>query len=105
MPEHVVVLLAVNPSGDVPDVIGLTPGDASSVAPRGIPAGATGDPGPMPSGDVMPSGEGPQMLIPPTCASAEPQPKRTAARVVITKRTSQVDLVSCWTSSSGRLSA
>jgi hypothetical protein len=55
MPEHGV--LAVSPSGDVPDDVGLTPGDASSVAPRGIPVGAIGEPGPMPSGDVMPSGD------------------------------------------------
>jgi hypothetical protein len=53
-PEHGV--LVANPIGDVPDVVGLTPGDASSVAPKGMPVGATGEPGPMPSGDVMPSG-------------------------------------------------
>jgi hypothetical protein len=81
------MLPVVSPSGDVPDVNGLTPGDASPVAPRGIPVGATGEPGPMPSGDVMPSGEGPgEMLIPPTCAKAEPQPRRTAAMVAIIKR-------------------
>jgi hypothetical protein len=48
--------------------------------------GATGEPGPMPSGEVMPSGAPGEMLIPPTCAKAEPQPKRTAAVVAITKR-------------------
>jgi len=40
--------------GEAPDVVGLTPGVASSVAPRGIPVCPTGAFG-MPSGDVMPS--------------------------------------------------
>jgi hypothetical protein len=40
--------------GAAPEVIGLTPGVASSVAPRGIPVCPTGALG-MPSGDVMPS--------------------------------------------------
>jgi hypothetical protein len=45
----------VTPSnGDAPDVVGLTPGVASSVAPRGIPVCPTGAFG-MPSGDVTPS--------------------------------------------------
>ncbi len=66
MPPHVEIVEGA--MGDVPDIIGLTPGAASSVAPMGILAGATGKPGPTPSGDVMPS-EGPgEMLIPPTCA-------------------------------------
>ena len=39
--------------GAAPDVVGLTPGVASSVAPRGIPVCPTGALG-MPSGDVMP---------------------------------------------------
>jgi hypothetical protein len=40
--------------GDAPEVVGLTPGVASSVAPRGIPVCPTGAFG-MPSGDVIPS--------------------------------------------------
>jgi hypothetical protein len=84
-PEHGV--LVANPIGDVPDVVGLTPGDASSVAPRGMPVDATAEPGPMPSGDVMPSG-GPGEI----CAKAEPHPKRTAAVVAIAKRVIVVDL-------------
>jgi hypothetical protein len=40
--------------GEAPDVVGLTPGVASSVAPRGTPVCPTGALG-MPSGDVMPS--------------------------------------------------
>jgi hypothetical protein len=87
MPEHVVLLLVVAPVGDGPEIIGLTPGDASSIAPKGTRVRATGEPGPMPSGDVMPRGEAPgEMLIPPTCAGAEPQPKRTAAVVAIIRR-------------------
>ena len=58
-PEHAVAPPIAGTTGDAPDVIGLTPGDASSVAPSGIPVGATGAAGPMPSGDVMPSGDGP----------------------------------------------
>jgi hypothetical protein len=87
MPEHVVVLPVVAPIGDAPDVVGLTPGDASCVAPKGTRVGATGEPGPMPSGELMPRGEASgEMLIPPTCAKAEPQPNRTAAVVAIIKR-------------------
>lgn len=52
----------------VPVGNGLTPGDVSSVAPRGIPVGGTGEP-PMPSGEVAASvGDGlPTALI---CARA-----------------------------------
>jgi hypothetical protein len=64
---------------NTPDVVGLTPGDASSVAPSGTPVGATAEPGPMPSGDVIPSGD------PPTWATAEPQ-ATSAAAVAATKR-------------------
>jgi hypothetical protein len=83
--EHVVVPPVVNPIDDVPDVVGLTPGDASPVAPWGIPVGATTGAGPMPSGDVMPSGDEPGEIAP-TCAAAEPQPKRTTAITAIDKR-------------------
>jgi hypothetical protein len=49
--EHVASMLgiAVVPTGD-----GLTPGDAISVAPIGIPVPPTDEPGLIPSGDVMP---------------------------------------------------
>jgi hypothetical protein len=53
-------------AGNMPEIVG--PGDASSVAPIGIPDGPTGEPGPRPSGDVMPSGGPGEMLIPSTCA-------------------------------------
>ena len=48
-PAHVVPIM-----GEAPEVVGLTPGVASSVAPSGIPVCPTGALG-MPSGDVLPS--------------------------------------------------
>ena len=48
-PAHVAPIM-----GDAPDVVWLTPGVASSVAPMGIPVCPTGALG-MPSGDVMPN--------------------------------------------------
>jgi hypothetical protein len=83
---HVAPMLVAGVMGDVADMNGLTPGDASSVAPMGILVGATGEPGPRPSGDVMPSGGPGEMLVPPTCADAEPQSKRTADRTASAKR-------------------
>jgi hypothetical protein len=48
---------------------GLTPGDAISVEPRGMPVGETGEPVPKPSGEVTPRvGVGLAMLL--TCAMA-----------------------------------
>jgi hypothetical protein len=71
-PAHVAPI-----NGEAPNVLGLTPGVASSVAPMGIPVCPTGALG-MPSGDVMPSaGSGETFMR--ACAWAEPQPKRTAA--------------------------
>jgi hypothetical protein len=64
-------------SGDAPDMVGLAPGVASSVAPRGIRVGPTGADGPMPRGDVMPKGNPGEMLG--ACACAAPQPKTAAA--------------------------
>ena len=71
-----VVLFPVIPI--VAAAAGLSPGDASSVAPMGIPAGGTGEPGAMPSGEVMPSGEGTGAPVP-IWEKAAPQPKSTAA--------------------------
>jgi hypothetical protein len=68
-PLQVVVLSAAGPSGDTPEVIGLTPGELNSVAPRGIPVPDTAGAGPIPSGEVMPSGDG---ALPETCARTEP---------------------------------
>jgi hypothetical protein len=90
MPAHVAVLLVVGGlTGDVPEVVGLTPTDPNSVVPSGIPVGGTGTAGPvprgdvMPSGEVVPSGEGP---VPPTWADANPQVKRYAAVAAIRTR-------------------
>jgi hypothetical protein len=77
---HVEPVIVAGLMGEVPEINGLTAGAASSVAPIGILVGGTGEPEPKPSGDVTPSGGPGEMLIPPTCANAEPQSKRTAAR-------------------------
>jgi hypothetical protein len=81
MAEHVVP----KPVVPVPLMIGLSPGDASSVAPMGIPVGGTGEPGVMPSGEVaaMP---GVGMPTPPTCAYTGGQPSRAASIAVVNKR-------------------
>jgi hypothetical protein len=68
MPRHPALVTVVGTIGDAPDVNGLTPGVATAVAPSGIPAGRTGEAGPMPSGDVIPTGEGADDL----CAKAGP---------------------------------
>ena len=80
MLEHVVMLPGAAPTGDVPDVIGLTPGVESSVAPMGIPVRGTAGAGPIPSGDVIPSGD-PDGPIPPICADAEPLASKTAVNI------------------------
>jgi hypothetical protein len=64
---------------------GLSPGEASCVAPMGIPVGATDEPGVMPSGEVGPI-VGVGLPIPPTCADAELQPRRIAVVAIIRKR-------------------
>ncbi|WP_147155143.1 hypothetical protein [Reyranella soli] len=56
---------------------GPMPGEASSVAPMGIPVGPTGVPGPRPKGDVTPSGDARVGLWPAICAIADPQQKTT----------------------------
>jgi hypothetical protein len=60
---------------------GLTPGEAISVAPIGIPVVPTGAPGPLPSGEVMPS-EGVAVTVP-TWAIEGLQPNRSEATAVI----------------------
>jgi hypothetical protein len=64
---------AVRPIDDAPAAVGLRPGDESSKPPSGIPVGATGAPGPMPSGEVMPSGGVAGLM--PTWANTELEPK------------------------------
>jgi hypothetical protein len=77
IPEHCVTV----PIVDVPS-IGLTPGVLSSVAPMGMPAGATCEPGPMPSGEVgLRLGTG--LAVPPTCAKTGLHAKSAASTVMI----------------------
>lgn len=89
IPRHPEAVTGAGPSADVIDVIGLTPGDASSVAPRGTRTGGTGEPVPTPSGDVIPSGGSPGE----TCAKAGLQPRSTAALAAITKRVIRLNLI------------
>jgi hypothetical protein len=65
------------------DVVGLTPGVASSVAPSGRPVTPTGGAAPIPSGEVIPSGGVTAPM--PTCANAAPTPHidQTAAATKI----------------------
>jgi hypothetical protein len=50
--EHVVPPLGIKVVPVTPAGAGLTPGDAISVAPRGIPVWGTAEPVPKPSGEV-----------------------------------------------------
>ena len=61
---------------------GLTPGDAISVEPRGIPVGETVEPVPMPSGEVAPM-VGMGLAIPVTWAVASLQRTSAASIAVI----------------------
>ena len=70
-------------------VSGLSPGDASSVTPKGIPVGGTDAPGTMSSGEVA-AIPGIGLPIPPTCEkageNAELQLKTVATIVAIARR-------------------
>src|SRR5262245_52198807 len=92
MPLQMVVLSGAAPSGDTPEVIGLTPGELNSVAPRGIPVPGTAGAGPMPSGEVMPSGAG---VLPEICARAEPQLKKTKVVAIASIRVMLVSSPAC----------
>jgi hypothetical protein len=74
----------------VPSVSGLSPGDASSVAPKGIPVSGTDAPGTMPSGEVAAI---PGVPIPPTCAKAGLQPKSAARVAAINARRIAISIV------------
>jgi hypothetical protein len=83
-PEHTARSLVERPEGVVP---GEVPAGTISVAPRGIPVGATGTGEPMPSGEVRPSGEGVGALpIVPTWAIAEPGQSATASIAAMMNR-------------------
>lgn len=77
------------PEGEQPafaavPAIGLRPGEESSEVPRGMPGDATGAAGPIPSGEVVPSGEGAGAPIP--CAKTVPQASRTSMTDSMTNR-------------------
>ncbi len=76
----------------VPAGAGPSPGDATSVAPMGIPVGGTGKPGAMPSGEVAPI-PGVGLPIPPTCANAGMQPKSAACIAAINTRRIMISIV------------
>ena len=78
--EHVVPLLGIEIVPVTPVGAGLTPGDAISVEPRGMPVGETVEPAPMPSGEVAPR-VGVGLAIPLTCAMA-PWQTSSAGRIV-----------------------
>jgi hypothetical protein len=73
--EHIVPLPGIAIVPVEPVGAGLTPGDASSVDPSGIPVGAT-EPAAVPSGEVAPM-VGVGVAIPPTCATATLQVTNT----------------------------
>ncbi|HYZ22358.1 MAG TPA: hypothetical protein VE690_09390 [Rhodopila sp.] len=68
--EHTEGVVVIPLEAEEPDVIGLTPGVASSVAPSGTPVTPTGAAAPIPSGEVVPSGGVTAPM--PTCANAAP---------------------------------
>jgi hypothetical protein len=76
----------------VPAGAPLSPGDASSVAPMGIPVGGTGKPGAMPSDEVAPI-PGVGLPIPPTCANAGMQPKSAACIAATNTRRIMISIV------------
>jgi len=69
------------PAGGATAGNGLTPGEAISVAPSGIPVPPTPMLGPMPSGEVAPS-VGVGTAIPVTCAIAGPLAKNNTQAVI-----------------------
>jgi hypothetical protein len=69
MVEHAVPLLGIAIVPVTPVGAGLTPGDAISVEPKGMPVGETVEPVPRPSGEVAPR-VGVGLAMPVTCAMA-----------------------------------
>jgi hypothetical protein len=74
MVEHVVPLLGIAIVPVASPGAGLTPGDAISVEPSGMPVGETAEPVPKPSGEVA-ARLGVGLAIPLTCAVAALQTK------------------------------
>jgi hypothetical protein len=83
MVEHVVLLPGMEIVPVASPGAGLTPGDAISVEPSGIPVGETDEPvDGMPSGEVAPR-VGVGLAIPLTCATATLQTKSAAGIAAI----------------------
>jgi hypothetical protein len=81
--EHAVLLFGTDIVPVASPGAGLTPGDAISVAPSGMPVGETDEPiAAMPSGEVAPT-VGVGLTIPLTCAIAALQTKSAAGIVAI----------------------
>jgi hypothetical protein len=85
MVEHVVPTPCIGIVPVTPVGAGLTPGEAISVAPKGMPVGETVEPVPIPSGEVAPM-VGVGAAIPVTCATAALKIK-TVGRTVAIKDT------------------
>jgi hypothetical protein len=83
-----IVVMAIEEVG-----IGLTPGDASSVEPSGIPVGDTDEPDVASSGEVAPM-VGVGVAIAPICAIATlPDRMRTPARIGVARRKARIELL------------
>jgi hypothetical protein len=85
----------VNPDPNVLGGAGLTPGVASSVAPRGTPMGPT-----APAAELMPNGEvspipGIGLPTPPTWAKAELPPSSVARIAAISSRLTVLSIRHC----------
>src|SRR5262245_16075838 len=77
LPEHgAALLVAAEPSGDMPTVGGIIGADPTLAGPRDVPVCGSAGADPMPSGDVAPIGAG---AVVPTWAEAEPEATSTAA--------------------------
>jgi hypothetical protein len=88
LPEHgALLLVAAEPSGDMPTLGRVIVADPTPAGPRDVPVCGSAGADPMPSGDVGPTGTG---AVVPTWAEAEPQATNTAATVTSNRPVSLV---------------
>jgi hypothetical protein len=88
LPEHgAVLLVAAEPSGDMPTVGGVIAADPTPAGPRDVPVCGNAGADPMPRGEVAPIGAG---AVIPTWAEAGPQATDTAAIAPSNRRVSLV---------------
>ena len=88
LPEHgAVLLVAAEPSGDMPTVGSVIVADPTPTGPREVPVCGNAGADPIPSGDVGPTGAG---AVVPTWAEADPQATNTVATVASNRRVSLV---------------